>query len=54
MIDTNTEFTEDTIYFKNEGDYISIAIEGSNDNEATDIIYKDSAKKLSDWLINNL
>ena len=56
VIDTQTPVSNDSIYFKDEGEYISVAIEnnGGGKEEATYIIYKNNAKELHQWLSNHL
>lgn len=54
VIDTKTALTEDSIYFKDNGDHISIAIENSGGEEATYIINKKSAGDLNNWFKEHL
>jgi hypothetical protein len=54
VIDTKTPLTEDSIYFRDNGDHISIAIENSGGEEATYIIYKKAAGDLNNWLTKHL
>jgi len=50
VIDTKTALTEDSVYFKDNGDYISITIENSGGEEVSYLIYKKAATQLSEWL----
>ena len=50
VINTKTALIEDSIYFKDNGDYISIAIEKSGGDEAEYVVYKKAAVQLSEWL----
>lgn len=51
VIDTKTQVSEDSIYFKDNGDHISVAIEPDG---GTYIIYKKAAADLHKWLGKHL
>ncbi len=55
VIDTKTQVTdEDSIYFRDNGDHISVAIENAGEEDSTYLIYKKAARELYNWLGNHL